>query len=116
MPSWHLVAIIHAPPVQKLSTDNFGLLIAYLLPGFIALYGIRPFVPAVTSWLAVSPTAAPTVGGFLFVTLGSTAAGLIVSAVRWAVVDQLHQRTGIPEPTWDFQRFVPNQAAFDSLV
>ena len=33
--------------MKPVTTDNFGLLIAYLLPGFVALWGLRPFV---TGW------------------------------------------------------------------
>jgi hypothetical protein len=102
--------------VRDVSSDNFGLLIAYLLPGFAALWGVRLFVPGVDAWLAASPDAAPTVGGFLYVTLGSVAAGMLVSTLRWAVLDTLHHRTGIPQPSWDFARFPANVAAFDSLV
>jgi len=102
--------------VKQLTSDNFGLLIAYLLPGFVALHGAMPFAPGISAWLATTPSAQPTVGGFLYVTLGSTAACLIVSAVRWATIDQLHHHTGVPEPRWDFQKFGLSQPAFDSLV
>src|SRR5262249_36119232 len=57
-----------------------------------------------------------TVGGFLYGTLGSVAAGMLVSAIRWAVLDTLHHRTGIPQPAWNFTRFSTHAAAFDSLV
>jgi hypothetical protein len=99
-----------------LTSENFGLLIAYLLPGFVLLWGARPLLPGVEVWLATSPGTAPTVGGFLYVTLGSVAAGMFVSALRWAVIDTLHHRTGIAPPPWDFAKFSANAAAFDSLV
>jgi len=102
--------------VKQVSTDNFGLLIAYLLPGFVALWGVGFFSDTARSWLAVSPMTAPTVGGFLYVTLGSTAAGLIVSAVRWFLLDRLFHRTGIPEPTWQFAHLQDRLASFETLV
>lgn len=102
--------------VRDVTSENFGLLIAYLLPGFVVLWGVSPLVPAVESWLATAPGEGPTVGGFLYVTLGSIAAGMFVSALRWAVIDTLHHRTGIAPPPWDFTRFPANAAAFDSLV
>ena len=102
--------------MRDVTSENFGLLIAYLLPGFVVLWGARPLVPGVALWLAASPGTAPTVGGFLYATLGSVAAGMFVSALRWAVIDTLHHHTGIPEPRWDFARFPANAAAIDSLV
>jgi hypothetical protein len=102
--------------VRDLSADNFGPLIAYLLPGFVALWGMGSFMPSVEVWLAASPSAAPTVGGFLYITLGSVAVGMLVSAVRWAILDTLHHHTGIPQPPWDFSQFPAHMDAFDSLV
>jgi len=102
--------------MKDLSSDNFGLLIAYLIPGFVTLWGVRPLVKTVDTWLATTPESAPTVGGFLYVTLASFAAGLIVSAVRWAVIDHLYHATGIPQPAWDFRKFPANLEAFQSHV
>lgn len=102
--------------VKSVSSDNFGLLIAYLVPGFVTLWGLRSWFPAIDSWMDAPPAEAPTVGGFLYVTLGSTAAGLVVSAVRWAVVDHLYHCTGIPAPRWNFAKLTGNLAAFESIV
>ncbi len=68
--------------MSELSEKNFGLLIAYVLPGFVTLWGISHFSPTVESWIASSQHGAPTVGGFLYVTLASLAAGLTVSEAR----------------------------------
>jgi hypothetical protein len=103
-------------PVKSLSRDNFGLLIAYLLPGFVALWGVSYFSETVRSWLAMTPATAPTVGGFLYATLASTAAGLIVGAVRWFLLDRLFHRTGIPEPRWQFQTLADRLPAFEAIV
>lgn len=102
--------------MKVVSSDNFGPLIAYLLPGFVSLWGVSYFSETVHTWLAAAPQAAPTVGGFLYATLASTAAGLLVSAVRWAVVDRLYHRTGIREPRWDFSRLPEKFEAFEGLV
>ena len=76
--------------MRELNSGNFGLVIAYLLPGFVALLGVSFFSEPVQTWFSVSPVALPTVGGFLYVTLGSLSAGVIVSTVRWATVDTIH--------------------------
>ncbi len=102
--------------MRSISTSNFGLVIAYLLPGFTALWGLSYVSQTIRSWLAATPTDAPTVGGFLYVTLGSIAAGLTVSTVRWAVIDTIHHWTGISPPHWDFSRLQENINAFSALV
>jgi hypothetical protein len=102
--------------VKESSVTNFGLLIAFLLPGFVALWGVAYISEPVRAWLGTTPDNAPTVGGFLYVTLASVAAGLAVSTVRWLVIDTLHHRTGVVLPRWDFSRLQANLAAFDLLV
>lgn len=95
---------------------NFGLVIAYLVPGAVALWGLGYLWPVVRSWFGASVESDPTVGGFLYVTLGSIGAGLLVSAVRWALVDTLYHSTGIAQPSWDFARFPGRVGAFEALV
>ena len=98
----------------EISARNFGLLIAYLIPGFTALCGAGVFSPAVHAWLAGPP--GPSVGGFLYVTVGSVAAGMTVSAVRWALVDSLHAVTGLRRPAWDDSKLDVKLPAFEYIV
>jgi len=102
--------------MRELSGRNFGVLIAYLLPGFVSLWAVAMFSPAVDSWLSSTPNAQPTVGGFLYTTLGSLSGGLTVSAVRWAVVDSFHHATGLISPEWDFSKLRGRLDAFEALV
>src|ERR1043166_8838461 len=99
--------------MKEVSSDNFGLLIAFLLPGFTALWGISYFSETVSRWLTQSGAAAPTVGGFLYITLASVAAGVTVSTVRWGVLDTIHRWTGLPQPRWDFSRLPDKVAAYN---
>ena len=92
--------------VKEMSVSNFGLLIAFVVPGLTAVSGASYFSDTLQLWLHGSPTHAPTVGGFLYVTIVAVAAGVTVSAVRWAFVDTLHHHTGIPKPDWDFSRLL----------
>ena len=85
-----------------LSNENFGLVIAYVLPGFVALWGVSYFSPTVESWITATQQGAPSVAGFMYVTVASLAAGLTVSAVRWAIIDNIHHLTGIVPPAWNF--------------
>ena len=102
--------ILHLPMIE-VSSSNFGLLIAFPLPGFVVLWGAGYFSETVRVWLSTSGDSAPTVGGFMYVTLASVAAGVTVSTVRWAIIDTIHRWTGLPPPTWDFSRLQENVAA-----
>jgi hypothetical protein len=101
--------------MRDITNDNFGLLIAYLLPGFTTLWGMGYLWEPIRVWLGTSPASLPTVGGFLYVTLASVAAGLTVSTVRWFVVDTLHHWTGLPQPPWDFSRLQENVTAYNVI-
>jgi hypothetical protein len=98
--------------VKDVSASNFGLLIGFLLPGFTVLWGLSFFSETVRQWLGASSTT-PTVGGFMYVTLASVAAGVTVSTVRWAVIDTIHRWTGLGEPACDFSRLQDNVAAYN---
>ncbi len=102
--------------MRELRRDNFGLLIAYILPGSVALWGAAYHVEAVALWLRAAPREAPSIGGFLYATLASTALGLVISAVRWALVDRVLARAGVRQPDWDFERFAERLPAYEWLV
>ena len=100
--------------MKDVSASNFGLLIGFLLPGFTVLWGLSYFSETVRNWLSGASTT-PTVGGFMYVTLASVAAGVTVSTVRWAVIDTVHRWTGLRQPAWDFSRLQDNVAAYNVL-
>jgi hypothetical protein len=97
------------------SLNDFGLLIAFVLPGFTVLWGTAFVSGAFEPWLDIQ-AATPTVGGFLFATLASVAAGLAVSTIRWLTVDRLHHLTGVRRPARDFSQLSANVDAFGVLV
>jgi hypothetical protein len=98
------------------SINNFGLLIAYIIPGFTALKGLPYLADSRGSWGAITGDSTATVADFLFGTIEAVTAGLTVSTVRWLVLDSLHHRTGIKAPAWDFALLERNVAAFELLV
>lgn len=102
--------------MQSLTNDTFGPLVAYLIPGATVLVGIRPWVPVVDVWLSAVSTDAPTLGGFLFFTVAALAVGMTVSAVRWAIVDTIHYRTGLAPPPLDFSRLGVRVMAYQLLI
>lgn len=103
-------------PKAENSINDFGLLIAYVLPGFAALHGLAFCMPEVGQWLGALPDNAPTLSGFLYGTVASVAAGLTVQSVRWLVIDSLHHWTGIRPKHWDFSLFQEKLAAYDKLT
>lgn len=98
------------------SITNFGLLIAYVLPGLVGLWGLGQLSPAVRTWLGSGTVDSTSVGGFLYLTLASVAAGLTASTFRWILIDPVHHRTGVRPPVWDFSRLADRVEAFDLII
>jgi hypothetical protein len=101
--------------VKELHSGNFGLLIAYVLPGITAVWGLSYVSETVEGWLAKAPESAPTVGGVLYVTLAAIGAGLVASTVRWLIIDTVHHWTGISRPRCQFSGFEQKTGAYDML-
>jgi hypothetical protein len=100
---------------KETTPSHFGLLIVCVIPGFTALHGL----PSPSAAMPPSPpgfAADATIAGFLFGSVEAITAGLIVSAVRWLVVDTLHHATGLKRPDLDFASFGANVQAFEFLV
>jgi hypothetical protein len=72
------------PGVQSAS---FGLAIAFVAPGVVALWGISLYVATVREWFGAAANSEATGAGFLFVLVASLAVGLFVSGVRQEVLD-----------------------------
>lgn len=108
--SRYAVAVAQDTPI-----NDFGLLIAYVLPGFTALWGAQPFTGGDALWQATAGSSA-TVAGFLFSTIAAIIAGLTVSTVRWLTLDWIHHRTGIRPAAWNFARLADRTAAFSMLL
>jgi hypothetical protein len=104
------------PAVTDLREDSFGLLIAYVLPGFLSVLQLAAFADLLEVWLASEINTAPTVAGFLYATTASVGAGLTASAVRWLVLDTVHHRTGVIPPKWLFRNLPSRVDAFQGVV
>jgi hypothetical protein len=102
--------------MQSVSNNNFGPLIAYLVPGATALWGFSLFSPSLAAGFATTPENAPTIGGFLYLTLASLTVGMTITAVRWVIVDHLHAITGLRPPKLDFSRLALTVDAFNLLI
>ncbi|MBX3412579.1 MAG: hypothetical protein KF708_07820 [Pirellulales bacterium] len=95
---------------------NFGLVVAYVVPGFVCLAGASRYSEPVATWMSVDPTSSPTVGGFLYVVVASLAAGLVVNAFRWVMLDSLLHLTGLVPPRLNFAHLQRHLEAFQLAV
>ena len=68
-------------------------LIAYLVPGETALWGVSVFWQPMRERFA-ERLRFPTIGGFLCLSLLSLGTGMTATAIRWAVVATLQGITG----------------------
>jgi len=102
--------------VKDVTNGNFGILIAYVLPGLTALWGVSWHSETLRVWLGTSQLNSATVGGFLYITLASVGAGVITSTVRWMLVDRIHQWSGLPRPDFNYAELQRNLAGFDLMV
>lgn len=100
----------------ELTARNFGLLIAYVLPGFVGLWGLGYLSEPVRTWLSGASPAGPSMGGVLYVLVASIGCGMTASAVRWALVDSVFHSTGLKRPAWDDSKLPERLDAFEALV
>lgn len=102
--------------MRDISAANFGILVAYILPGFFVVLSTSPFSETLSFWLGKTSACSPSLGGFLFIGLGSLAAGLVASTFRWLILDSIHHRTGIRSVEWDFGKLREGFEAFEFVV
>jgi hypothetical protein len=102
--------------VRDLSNRNFGLVIAYLIPGFVMLWGVGFVDERVANWLEGVSGSGPTVGGFFYVLISSIGFGMVASAVRWAVIDQIHSMTGLKRPPWSDKQLHVRLPAYTWII
>jgi len=101
--------------MPKITSRQFGLIVAFLIPGFIGLAGVAPLIPIVGEWLRPVNLGSFGIGPTIYALIAAIAVGMILSCVRWLVVDHLHQWSGIATPTWDFRQLENRLEALDYL-
>lgn len=102
--------------MKSVTSDNFGLIIAYLIPGATVLGGVSLHSQLIASWLGADSSLRPSIGGFLYCTLASIATGLVINALRWSIIDPIHYLTGVPRKSWDYSKLAANIEACQFLV
>jgi hypothetical protein len=100
---------------METSNRQFGLVVAYVLPGFIALGGFALFVPDVAAWLRVVEGTSG-IAASVYTLLAATALGMIVSCFRWLLIDHALALTGLNAPVWTLDGLQDRLAALDYFV
>jgi hypothetical protein len=86
--------------MEKIGIE-FKLIIAYLVPGCIALYAIGMYVPTVAALLG-SGTAVPSGSSIIIVLVLAIACGIIVNAITWLCLRPLIELTSRRRPPLDY--------------
>lgn len=73
----------------KPSSLDFGVIIAFVAPGFVAFWATSYHMPMATAWMTAAADKEQNVGVFLFVLLASLSLGLVISGVRALLIDNL---------------------------
>jgi len=86
----------------------FAVIIAFLLPGLVALFGIATGDQTVRTWFQGAQSG-PTIAGFIFVLFAALALNLVITAVRWFLFEHLKFKLlGCPwvpaAPNWDEEK------------
>lgn len=103
--------------MKDLTDKNFGIVIAFLLPGFVLLWGLSYSSPDIAAWLAkASGETSPSIGGFLYSALASLALGLVISAIRWVFIDHLLGWMDIKDPGIDIAKLTDKDKAAAFLM
>jgi hypothetical protein len=97
---------------------NFGLIIAFFLPGVIATYSLRYISNQIDQLLQTIEKGQSFVGPAAMLVMGALVAGLIISSVRVVVFDPLIHLTGVPKPKVDYKKLdsAEKRAAYNELV
>jgi hypothetical protein len=102
--------------VEESLHRSFGYIVAYILPGLVALWAASLIWTEIPISTYLDARAEVSVSGWSFLIFGSLGIGLIVSSVRWLIVDAIHHRTGLTAPRIDFARLQDRQDAFLTAV
>lgn len=104
--------------MREITYTHFGLLIAYVLPGFVVIWGISglwPVAPICTGDTSTCSTL-PSLIGFFNTTIGAITAGMVVSAIRFALIDTIHHLTGLKRPYLTGRELEDNLGAIHTAI
>jgi len=77
------------------SSLNFDKVIAYMIPGVVGLQSISYYSQKVNLWINSYLYNENNLGTIFIIIMSSIGIGLIISAIRWFILDYIHYKTGI---------------------
>jgi hypothetical protein len=92
--------------LNPFSSINFGLLIAFFLPGIVSLYALGYFSRTVAAIFDSLLNNGNEVGASFLILSASIVAGLIVSSFRGVVLEPLYRRIGVEQIPFDYGMFI----------
>ena len=98
------------------SPFQFGLIVAYLVPGFVGLVGLAPLIPLVALWLQPVHDGVLGFGPTLYTLLAATTISQIINCFRWILLDQVHAWSGLRANAQDFSQLQNRIDGYDYLV
>ena len=101
-------------PVDQTS-KSFGLVIAFLVPGFLGLWALSYFDSTAAKWLGTAAEKETTVGGFLFVLVASIGIGVFLSGARYFVFDKFLLKDLGGPPDLDDAKRKELEASYQSI-
>ncbi|TWU37537.1 hypothetical protein Q31b_43250 [Novipirellula aureliae] len=101
---------------MNINERTFGILIAYIIPGWVLLMGASYSSITASAWTSVSVKTSPTVAGFLFATLASIGLGVFISTIRWMLIDPLMYLLGVSQEKLVFNRLNESFDAVRALI
>lgn len=101
-----------------LKAIDFGLMIAFFLPGTVTFFAMKYFSPDISTLFAAVLNKDENLGATFLIVAGSLVVGLITSAFRRAVLDWIHHHTGVEQLDFEYGKFVEKdwQALINEVV
>lgn len=97
---------------------DFGLLIAYFLPGFVCFFGLSYLSPRVEGIFNALLSKDQSFGAAFIVLAAALVGGIVVSSIRELTLDWIHMKTGVTLGQLDYGRLRDKEtlAAFSSAI
>jgi hypothetical protein len=83
---------------------DFGILIAFILPGSVAVYGLRYVSPRINALWSMLEPGQFVIGPLILLALATLAVGLIVSSLRVVLLEPIFHVTGVRQENVDYQK------------
>jgi hypothetical protein len=83
---------------------DFGILIAFILPGSVAVYGLRYVSPRISALWSILESGQVVIGPLILLALATLAVGLIVSSLRVVLLEPIFHVTGVRQENIDYQK------------